>query len=94
MAVAVLLAWLALILLAILWLPALGTGLHLRNLGAARPLAELRWICPLQLAVAVGAVGLVYRLDPPGRTAWAFAAIVAASVAGAVLLWWRRRPVA
>ncbi len=85
-------AWLILIFLTILWLPAWGVALRLRNMDVLSPFSGLLLILPLQLGVAVIAIFLADRLGLHNPAGYSLAITAATSVLGAAALWWWRRP--
>lgn len=82
--------------LTILWLPVCTVALWLKKLDVPRPTAGLRWILPAQFLAVVGLVLLADRIGGPiglsNPAGYTLAIIVLVSMAGAGLLWRRRRP--
>ena len=84
--------WLIVIFLTILWLPACGVAVRLRNMDVLSPFSGLWLILPLQLMAAAGAIFLSAEAGWPHPAGFALGITVAASVLGAAALWWWRRP--
>jgi hypothetical protein len=83
-------ASLALIFMAILWMPASAVCLFLRGMGVPRPFAGLGLVWVAQLLLVSGLIYVIYRAGAANFVAWGFAVLVACSALGAALLWWRR----
>jgi hypothetical protein len=83
-------ASLALIFIAILWMPASAVCLFLRGMGVPRPFAGLGLVWVAQLLLTGGLIYVIYQAGVTNPAAYGFAILVASSALGAALLWWRR----